>query len=84
MEKTYTQKEVEELANILKERQETLEALECARIVMTETHQYPRFINRINHIMRSIEGAPEEVIEQPVKEIVEKPKNVVVESKNKK
>ena len=66
-ERTYTQKEVEELAAALRERQETLESLECARIIMIETKQYPRFIARINHIIASIEGAQQE--EEPVKVI---------------
>jgi hypothetical protein len=57
-EKTYSQKEVNEMVIAVRERQETLEALECARIVMTETRQYPRFIARINHIIASVEGAP--------------------------
>lgn len=77
----YTQKEMEELAVALKERQETLEALECARIVMTETRQYPRFITRIDHLIRSIEGVAQEKKEE-VKEPVKEPvKNTVIEPK---
>jgi hypothetical protein len=79
----YTQKEMEELAVALKERQETLEALECARIVMTETRQYPRFITRIDHLIRSIEGVAQEKkeeVKEPVKELV---KNTVIEPKQK-
>jgi len=68
--RTYTQVEVEELAVALKERQETLEALECARILMVEMKQYPRFIARIDHIIRSIEGAPaKEEVKEKVKVI---------------
>jgi hypothetical protein len=79
----YTQKEMEELAVALKERQETLEALECARIVMTETRQYPRFITRIDHLIRSIEGVVQEKKEE-VKEPVKEPvKNTVIEPKQK-
>lgn len=79
----YTQKEMEELAVALKERQETLEALECARIVMTETRQYPRFITRIDHLIRSIEGVAQEKKEE-VKEPVKEPvKNTVIEPKSK-
>jgi hypothetical protein len=83
-EKTYTQKEVNEMVVAVRERQETLEALECARIVMTETRQYPRFIARINHIIASVEGAPakeqEPVVEtekkeQPTQKVEIKKKN---------
>jgi hypothetical protein len=83
VEKTYTQSEVELLASALRDRQETLEALECARIVMTETRQYPRFIARLDFLIRSIEGSAtqeeEEVVE---KKEVPKP-TVLVESKKK-
>jgi hypothetical protein len=61
-ERTYTQEEVEELAAALHERQETLEALECARFIMIETKQYPRFIARINYLIASIEGAQKEEV----------------------
>ena len=82
-EKTYTQSEVEILASALRDRQETLEALECARIVMVETRQYPRFIARLDFLIRSIEGSAtqeeEEVVE---KKEVPKP-TVLVETKKK-
>jgi hypothetical protein len=82
-EKTYTQSEVELLASALRDRQETLEALECARIVMVETRQYPRFIARLDFLIRSIEGSAtqeeEEVVE---KKEVPKP-TVLVETKKK-
>jgi len=75
--KTYTQEEVEKLAVALKERQETLEALECARIVMTETRQYPRFIARLDFLIRSIEGAAgQEEVAEP-KEIPKTPATVI-------
>jgi hypothetical protein len=67
--KTYTQEEVNAMVIALRERQETLEALECARIMMVETKQYPRFIARIDHIIRSIEGAKDEVKEEKVRVI---------------
>jgi hypothetical protein len=78
-EKTYTEKEMISLINAAKERQETLEALECARIIMNETKQYPRFINRINYIISSIEGVsvqapPVKPVEVEKKEPVEAPK----------
>jgi hypothetical protein len=80
----YTQKEMEELAVALKERQETLEALECARIVMTETRQYPRFITRIDHLIRSIEGAPAPETKEEVKEPIKEPiKPTLIEPKQK-
>lgn len=75
--RTYTQEEVEILAAQLRERQETLEALECARIIMVETKQYPRFIARIDHIIKSIEGIKEDdkvkVIQAPHVDDVKKP-----------
>jgi len=65
--KNYTQDEVNVMLIEARERQETLEALECARIIMQETKQYPRFIARIDYIIRSIEGAP---VKEEVKEKV--------------
>lgn len=84
--RTYTQKEVEILAAQLKERQETLEALECARIVMIEQKQYPRFIARINHLIMSIEGVTPEEINEEEQEKVEKDEkgNTIVKVKPKK
>lgn len=76
IEKTYTQKDVDDLVVSLRERQETLEALECARNLMIETKQYHRFISRITHIMRSIEGFSSAPVE---KEQIDKNKEVVEE-----
>jgi hypothetical protein len=72
-EKTYTLKEVNEIASALRERQETLEALECARFIMIETKQYPRFIARITHIITSIEGAPEEEVSKEKVKVIQAP-----------
>jgi hypothetical protein len=70
MDKTYTQQEVEVLVKTLGERQELLESLECACFIMTETKQYPRFINRLNILMKSIQGISEpEKKEEKVKTI---------------
>jgi len=82
-EKTYTQEEVETLAVALKERQETLEALECARIVMTETRQYPRFIARLDFLIRSIEGSTEEKVEKVEPKEQPKPAPTLIEPKKK-
>jgi hypothetical protein len=82
-EKTYTQSEVEVLASALRDSQETLEALECARIVMSETRQYPRFIARLDYLIRSIEGSATEEEEVVEKKEVPKPATVLVESKKK-
>ena len=79
--RTYTQKEVEILAAQLRERQETLEALECAKIIMIETKQYPRFIARINHLIMSIEGVAEEENKEENKEEVEN--SEIIKSKSK-
>lgn len=81
--RTYTQKEVQELAVALKERQETLEALECARIVMAETRQYPRFIVRLDHLIKSIEGVTQEEVVEPVETKPEEKKPETVQIKNK-
>lgn len=59
-EKTYTEKEVEGIVNTMRDRIETLEALDCARVIMIETKQYPRFINRIDYIIKSIVGNQEQ------------------------
>jgi hypothetical protein len=58
-EKVYTEQEVENIVNTMKDRVETLEALDCARTIMIETKQYPRFINRIDYIIKSIIGNQE-------------------------
>lgn len=82
-EKMYSQKEMEALAVALKERQETLEALECARIIMTETRQYPRFIARIDHLIRSIEGVVQEKKDEAQEPVKEPVKSTVIEQKGK-
>lgn len=64
VEKTYTEQDINNILNVMKERQETLEALECAYIIMTETKQYPRFINRINHLIKSVEGNTNQQVEE--------------------
>jgi hypothetical protein len=78
-EKTFTKEEIVAIITAAKERQETLEALECARIVMTNTNQYPRFINRINHIIGSIEGVAPQTNQEDkdIKEVESKPEPVV-------
>jgi hypothetical protein len=75
--KTYTTEEVSAMLSAQRDRQETIEALECARMIMIDQKQYPRFIQRIDHILRSIDGAPtpthpvkvEEPAETPVEQI---------------
>lgn len=78
-EKTYTHSEMSGIMAAARERQETLEALECARITMVNTNQYPRFITRIDYIIRSIEGV---VQQTPSEEKLDIGKETDLDNKN--
>jgi hypothetical protein len=57
---TYSLEEVENIVEHMRARQETLEALECAIIIMNETKQYPRFINRLKFMLSQVQGIVQE------------------------